>query len=84
MPLIAFIADTSSANGQALLPQLGELEGRASRIVGNDKAAFEGTCQLGEVDVIVIGLCGRRPGGHGRAVAPLPQAEMGAQHGCGG
>mmetsp|Transcript_24385 Transcript_24385/g.66534 ORF Transcript_24385/g.66534 Transcript_24385/m.66534 type:complete len:340 (-) Transcript_24385:74-1093(-) len=54
MPLLAFIADVSSPNGKSMLDLLGELDGRASYIVGNDLASLESSGRLGEVEVLVV------------------------------
>lgn len=53
-PLLAFIADVSTPNGQAMSGLLEGLGGHASYIVGNDLASFESTGKLGEVEAIVI------------------------------
>eukprot|EP00414_Alexandrium_minutum_P007367 CAMPEP_0113829298 /NCGR_PEP_ID=MMETSP0328-20130328/5725_1 /TAXON_ID=39455 /ORGANISM="Alexandrium minutum" /LENGTH=75 /DNA_ID=CAMNT_0000797343 /DNA_START=25 /DNA_END=249 /DNA_ORIENTATION=- /assembly_acc=CAM_ASM_000350 len=53
-PFLAFIADVSTPNGQAMSGLLEGLGGHASYIVGNDLKSFESTGKLGEVEAIVI------------------------------
>jgi len=53
MPVILFIADASTPNGQVLAKLVAELADRAKCIVGNDMASFQESPLLSEVDVIV-------------------------------
>eukprot|EP00931_Biecheleriopsis_adriatica_P094723 TRINITY_DN68352_c0_g1_i1.p1 TRINITY_DN68352_c0_g1~~TRINITY_DN68352_c0_g1_i1.p1 ORF type:complete len:340 (+),score=65.40 TRINITY_DN68352_c0_g1_i1:63-1082(+) len=56
MVLIAVILDSGTANGQALLKLLPELDGKASCICGNNLEDFKGSPQLPEIDAIILAV----------------------------
>jgi len=54
MPTIAFVADTSSPNGAALLNLVKDVESTSTCLVGNDVKYFQGAAGIENVEIIVI------------------------------
>jgi len=53
MSVIAIIADSAHPNGQQLIEQLAQLEGRATFLLANDLDSFKAWPSLGDVDIIM-------------------------------
>lgn len=52
MPVILFLADSSTPNGQVLTTMVAELGDRARHIIGNDMASLQVSPLLAEVDIL--------------------------------
>lgn len=62
MPVIAFIADTTSAFGKSLVELLPQVSSKATFLFGNSAEDFKDSPRIAEVDVIVlVGFAGGMP-----------------------